>query len=438
MNQQSNSAQRVVVTGMGIMSPVGIGAEKFAAQLLANQSGVGVIESLDYTASPGNVGAEVREFTLSSARKEHLKQHRKSIKVMCREIQLGVAAALQAVQHSGIDMDTIDHTRFGVDFGANLMLSPPDVLKDAAWKCTTPEGDDFRFGFDEWGTIGLPSMEPLWLLRYLPNMPACHIGIAVDARGPNNSITLDEASGNLVVAETCGILRRGIADVMITGTTGTRVHPVKTMHSAMWDKLADTPEAPEERCRPFEKQRSGDVVGEGSGSLILETEEHAQQRGATIYATVLGTGSSCVLSRTGQADRRTAMRQAMQAALRSADLSPQDIGHVNANASGSPTGDQEEAAAIQDVFGPDTDIPVTAVKSFLGNSGSGCGPLETAASILSVREGVVLPTLNYQQPDPDCPLNVVHDGNLAIENRVFLKLSVTRQGQASAVIMSVA
>lgn len=430
----SESKRRVVITGVGIVSPIGIGVAPFWENLAAGRSGIGPIESLEYTAAPDNIGGEIKDFTESSARKVYLKRLRKNIKLMCREIQFGVTSALLALDDSGLNLDEIDSTRFGVEFGANLMFSPPSVLNDPCMRCVHEDG----FHFDDWGQTGLTAMEPLWLLRYLPNMPACHIGIAADARGPNNSITLDDASGNLVLGEAASIMRRGAADVIIAGSTGTRLHPVKTMHSQMWDELASTPDDPAKRCRPFDRDRAGQVVAEGAGAFVLETAEHAEKRGAQPLAAILGTGSSCVISRQGTPNRTEALVRAMRGALQEAGLSPEQIGHINAHGSGDPTEDRQEAAAIVAVFGEQPQVPVTAIKSFLGNSGSGSGVLELAASVIGLSHGVVPHTLNYETPDPDCPLNVVHGEPLATDNRTTLSINVTRFGQASAVITGAA
>ena len=437
MEDQLNSPRRVVFTGLGIVSPIGIGVDPFWESLLAGRSGVGRVECLPYIGAPDCAAGEVREFTDSAARKQYLRQHRKSIKVMCREIQLGVASAMQALDQSALAMDQIDHERLGVDFGANLMFSPPSVLRDACMMSLREDETTPVFDFNRWGGEGINGMEPLWLLRYLPNMPACHIGIAADARGPNNSITMDEASANLVLGEAAAIIRRGRADAMIAGTTGTRVHPVKTMHAKMWDQLADQPAALEERCRPFDLNRSGQVVGEGACSFLLEDETHALARGADILGVLLGSGSSCVQTASGQPDCRQAMVNAMRVALSNADLQPSDIGHVNANGLSTTEDDKLEVRALREVFGDDVP-PVTALKSYLGNAGSGCGTLELAGSLLGMRHGVVPATLNYETPDPECSINVVHGQPAEATKKVVLSINVTRCGQASALIAGAA
>jgi 3-oxoacyl-[acyl-carrier-protein] synthase II len=435
MNSERETRRQVVITGLGILSPIGIGVEAFWESLAAGRSGIAELGLMSYSAAPGNVAAEVNEFTEKSARKQYLQSQRKSIKVMCREIQLGVASAGLAMEHAGLSGSEIDRDRFGVDFGANLMLSPPEVLRDPCWACADENGGGHEFHYERWGEQGLSSMEPLWLLKYLPNMPACHIGIFADARGPSNSITLAEASGNLALGEASRIIHREWADVMIAGTTGTRVHPVKTIQAALWDTLAEGEAAPETWCRPFDLKRTGQVLGEGACSFILEETEHARQRGAAVLGRVLGSGSSCVADRDGKPRFREALATAMRSALRDADLAPDEIGHVNAHGLSTTQLDREEAAAIQDVFGSYTEkLPVTAIKSYLGNAGSGCGSLELAASIVGLLHGVVPHTLNYETPDPACPLNVVRGEPRSVTNKRLININVTRMGQASALI----
>jgi 3-oxoacyl-[acyl-carrier-protein] synthase II len=365
---------------------------------------------------------------------------------MCREIQLGVASANLAVQHARLDADTLKRDRFGVEFGANLMLSPPDVLKDSCWKCVDGDDSAREFHHDRWGAMGenkdqnsgMGELEPLWLLKYLPNMPACHISIGLDARGPSNSMTMDDASGNLALAEASRIIGRGRADVMIAGSTGTRLHPVKSIHAKLWDEIAHSETSSDTWCRPFDRNRNGQVVAEAACSFIVEAEAHAQDRGATILAEVLGAGSACVVNRQSQPDLRTALAIAMQKTLDDAGLEPKDIGHINAHGLGSKAVDAAEAKAILDVFGPThPNIPVTAFKSYFGNSGSGNGLLELAGSILGLREGNIPPTRNFETPDPACPINIVAGSPLPTKNRVVLNVNVTRSGQASATVIEV-
>lgn len=435
MNQPTRD---VVITGIGIVSPLGIGLDRFRENLLAGRSGVHQCKLFPVTASPGSVGGEVSDFTEDMAKKGLLKEQRRNLKAMCREIQMGVASALLALQQGGVNLSTINHERLGVEFGANLMLSAPDILEQSCLNCCDPPGST-QFSFEQWGLVGLPSLEPLWLLRYLPNMPACHISISADARGPSNSLTMDDASASCVLGEARRVLQRGHADILIAGTTGTTLHPIKTLHLGLFHDLAATPEAAEARCRPFELNRSGRVVGEGACTFILEERAHAEQRGAHLWARLRGAASSCVLSPTGVVGTRAALANAMRGALRDAGLTVDQIGHINAHGLGTRQTDVEEARAILDVFGPELGrkIPVTALKSYMGNSGAGSGSLELAGSIVGLSQGVIPHTLNYETPDPECPLNIVSGKPLATDNPLVLKINVTRMGQASASIVEV-
>lgn len=435
----STELRRVVISGAGIISPIGIGRDNFWNGIAEQKSGLTKVDRLAGTALPHNIAGEVKNFDEKTARKEYFasKDQKKSIKIMCREIQLGVASANLAITDGQLDLEAIDHTRLGVEFGANQMFSPPEVLAPGAFACS----DEKDFQFDRWGDEGLAQMEPLWLLKYLPNMPACHIGIRADARGPNNSLTMAEASGINALAEAYRIISNNRADIMLGGSTGTRVESVKTIHARLWDQLADYGDEadPGTWCRPFDATRRGQVVGEGACTFIVEEEEHAKARGAEILGTILGIGGSCVMDVSGTADRRKAMVNAVNAALRDADLSPSDVESIHAHGLGETVADAEEADALSTVFGDALpNIPVTALKSYIGNSGAACGTLELAASLLAAKNGVLPAVLNYSQPDEKCPLNVVQGEHLTSSAKVILNLNVTAQGQAAAIVVAAA
>ncbi len=424
--------KRVVITGAGIVSPIGIGRDEFWDGIAAGKSGVSKIDLLSGSALPGHVAGECKEFTDSSAKKQYLTAQRKSIKVMCREIQLGVASAHLALANSELDIAAIDHERLGVDFGANQMFSTPDVLSEGVFRCD----EDRKFNFDRWGDEGLAGMEPLWLLKYLPNMPACHIGIHADARGPNNSLTLAEASGNSAMGEAFGIISTGRADMMLAGSTGSRIQPTKCLHAALWDEMASYEDAdPATWSRPFDASRRGQVAGEGACTFVFEEEEHAKARGASIFGEVLSQASCCAINVDGTPRIKDALVGAISKALQRAGVSPSDIGHINAHGLGGTQADIDEALAIHEVFGAAAStVPVTAFKSAIGNSGAACGTLELAASLIGLQNGVIPATLNYSTPDENCKLNIVHGEPLKTDNKLFLTVNVTAFGQAAALV----
>ncbi len=430
------SPRDVVITGLGIISPIGIGRASFLSGITEGRCGLKPVQLNSWVAAPGCIGGEVSDFNDETAKKEHLKSLRKSLKVMCREIQMGVASALQAMEDAGLKQGSVPPDRIGCDFGANLMSSPPDVLQDGAMRCRTNRTGNLAFDYDQWGEVGMGGLEPLWLLKYLPNMPGCHIGIALEAHGPNNSITHDEASGCLVIGEACNAIRRNRADVMVAGVTGTRIHTVKACHFRRMDVLADGPA--ELRLRPFDNDRIGEALSEAACSLILESREHAEARGAKILGTILGCGASSVSSREGLADEASAIQMASQVALDRAGILAGDLGHINACASGHLERDRYEAIGLRRLLGDAADrVPVTAIKSYTGSAGSGSSLIELAASLLGLQQGLIPRTLNFRTADVEAPLNVVHGESAKAANGVFLKTSVTRMGQASAVVVRV-
>jgi 3-oxoacyl-[acyl-carrier-protein] synthase II len=277
-------------------------------------------------------------------------------------------------------------------------------------------------------------MNPLWLLKYLPNMPAAHLAIYNDLRGPNNSLTQREASANLAIGEALRYIARGSADIIVSGATGTYVHPTKTIQVTIQQELAGNGAEPARACRPFDRDRTGMVLGEGAGAIVLESLDSAQQRGATIYGEVLGAAVGTVLDRNRVARRGQALEQVMRGALRDAGATPQDVGHIHAHGVSTHSGDREEAQAITALFGPPPkQPPVTAAKSYFGNLGAGSGAIELISSLLALRHGELFGVLNYDTPDPECPLAVARHG--APSGKTFLNANVSMQGQASCVFV---
>ena len=434
-NSSERPSRRVVITGMGLISPLGNDIEAFWQKLSAGHSGVGPVTSLPPGPLPVDFAAEARDFTgrvedfgpLEGEAKKHV---RKGLKVMCRECQMGVAAAQRALFDAGFAPGRCDPERSGVVFGSDYMITEPDEFTAGIVDCLDEQR---RFHFSRWATLGLSKMNPLWLLKYLPNMPASHIAIYNDLRGPNNSITHRESAGNLAIGEAYRVILRSHADVMIAGATGTRIHPMKAVHAALGEKLAKDCE-PTKAARPFDLHRGGMVLGEGAGAVVLESLESAEKRGATIYGEVIAAGSSAVADANLAPRRGQAMVNAMRAALRESRLTPQGLGHIHAHGLGTRTGDVEEAGAIREVFGERGDsVPVTAAKSYFGNLGAGSAVAELIASTLALKNKQLFAVLNYETPDPECRLNVTRTASDPGDS--FLNLSVTPQGQASCVLV---
>ena len=425
--------RRVVITGLGLISPVGNTLESFWTALTSARSGIGPVTRLPGALMQMPFAGEAREFTGDIADfgpldKDQTRAIRKGVKVMCREIQMGVAAAQRALADAGLAAGKFTAERSGVVFGSDYILSGPDEFVDAFARCLDT---DRQFVFEQWAGQGIPQVTPLWLLKYLPNMPASHIAIYNDLRGPSNSLTMREASSNLAIGEAAQLISRGSADMIVAGATGTRVHPLRTLHVVMQEEVVREGDDPQRACRPFDRNRQGMVLGEGAGALVLEDYDTAQARGATIWGEILGSGSSAILDKRGVGDLRAATGTALRQTLRSAGLKPTEVDHIHAHGAATRRSDAAEAQAIRDVFG-DQQVPVVAAKSYLGNSGAACGALEIIGSVLAIRHGHLFPVLNFVTPDEECPVIVVRTLDVPAGN-VFLSVSLTPLGHASAV-----
>lgn len=428
---------RVVITGVGVISPIGCTKEAVWESLWSGRSGVRVLQRIPAGVLPAHYGGEILEFQgraedFFPATKEQSKAIRKQLKVMCRESQIGVAAAQRAMADAGLRPGQFDPERIGVSFGSDYMLSMPEDFIQPVQACLNAGG---RFEFARWALEGMPKLEPLWLLKYLPNMPASHFAIFNDLRGPNNSITQREASANLAVGEAFEILRRGDADVMVAGSTGTRLHPMKAIHAFQQEQLADERFSPEEASRPFDRDRAGMVLGEGAAAVVLETLQHAEARGAKIYGEVLAASAHAVAESRLIARRERAMELVLRSLLRRGGLEPEQIGHLHAHGLSTQSADREEAQAIRAVFGQRRKpLPVVAAKSYFGNLGAGSGLVELVASLLALEHGELFATLNYRTPDPECPIHVVGQAGEG-PGACFININVTPQGQAAGLLI---
>jgi 3-oxoacyl-[acyl-carrier-protein] synthase II len=430
------SVRRVVVTGVGLVSPLGLSPDDLWSGLVAGHSAVGPIGLFPTAGLPLHHGAEARGFTgeidnFGPLENETKKAIRKGLKVMCRESQMAVAAAQRALHDCGLlGADRVPE-RFGCVFGSDYMLTLPEDFTSGVARCRAAGGD---FEFDRWATDGMPLLNPLWLLKYLPNMPASHIAIYNDLRGPSNSLTLREASGHVAVGEATMTIQRGAADVMLAGATGTRIHPMKTVHALQSEQVALGPDDPTTWSRPFDRHRRGMVLGEGAAVLVLEELEHARKRGATILGEVLGHASRHAADRLNVGLKRKSLGLAMSRALEMAALPGGRPGHVHAHGLSTVGGDRSEAEAMRDVLGSEASrIPTVAAKANFGNLGAGSGLVECIASLLAMRRGTLFPLINYSAPDPECPIRAAVAGDEA--GASFLSASVTPQGQAGAVVI---
>jgi 3-oxoacyl-[acyl-carrier-protein] synthase II len=418
----AHSPDEVVITGLGVVSPIGIGREAFWAALVQGRSGVRSIGLFDATAMPVHIGGEVTDFQPAA-----YVSKRKSLKLMSRDAQLGVAASTLACHDAGLVRGGVDPERLGVVMGADRVSLDLDECEATYRPCVADGGFDFRHWAD-----GMAKTFPLLFLKVLPNMIASHVAIEHDARGPNNTMHHAELSGLLAVSEACRTIQRGAADVMIVGGASSQLNPFDWVRHCVLGSLSCRQEDPSDVLRPFDARRDGEVWGEGAALMVLERRSHAEARGAEIRARVL----SCATAwqpgdATGPAGR-AGLRAAIATALRRAGVQPDELGHVNVHGLSTVEDDRAESRALADVV---PGVPVLAPKSYFGNLGAAAGAVEMAASVLALESGLVPSTLNYRQPDPECPVHPIVGGPIRARSSLALTLNWTRAGQATVVVL---
>jgi 3-oxoacyl-[acyl-carrier-protein] synthase II len=264
------------------------------------------------------------------------------------------------------------------------------------------------------------------MLKYLPTMLACHVSILHNAQGPNNSITESDVASLLAVGEAARILRRNQSDFFLAGGADSKMNPLSMTRQQMFGHLSKNNEMPQKALKPFDRQRDGLVLGEGGCVFAMEDLEHAQKRGAPIQGELVGFGAAFDRGLTGKG-----LARAIRVALEQAKITPADVDHVNPHGIGSVALDAFEARGIHEVFG--TSVPVWAVKPHIGNLSAGSGTTEMAASLLALKHGTLPPTLNYESPDPACPVKVLTKAQ-PITKPYFVKTGFTEMGQCAAVV----
>ncbi|MBA2114808.1 beta-ketoacyl-[acyl-carrier-protein] synthase family protein [Bremerella alba] len=417
------SQVEVVITGNGVVSPIGIGNQAIWESLMAGKSGIAPLSVFTMPDYPVTFGGELKDFD----GKKYVKP-RKALKVMCREIQTGFAAAALAMDQAGLEPGSIDPDRLGVVYGSEMMYSDFEDLRDAYDQCI----EEGWYQHDRWGPSAMSETNPLWMLKYLPNMPACHVGIYYDGRGHNNTICLEEASAINAFSEALSHLRRGTMDCMIAGATGSRLNLNVLLYRGD-SLLSHRNEEPEKASRPFEKDRDGAVSSEAAAAMVLETREKAEARGANILGKVLGASSTFGRITPEAPVSPEAVKNCINATLRDAGITKDDLACIISHGSGNIADDPLEAQGIKAAL---PGVPVAALKSYYGNSGSACGALDAAVAVLALQHGKVPATLNYDTPDPACDIPIIHGQPLDIDKSAILILSHTRKGQCAAMVVA--
>lgn len=392
--------KRVVITGIGVVSPIGVGKEAFGTALREGKSGANMITNFDVSAFSTRFACQVKDF------KPEDFIDRKKAKRMALFTQFGFAAAKMAVEDSGIDFSKEDISRVGVVTGTGMCGL--EILER-----------EHRNLLEKGPGRVSPFLIPMIITNMLPGEIAIHYGV----KGPNYAVSSACASSNHAMGDALRLLRYGDVDVMITGGAEAAITPIGLGGFCSLRALSSRNDAPEKASRPFDKNRDGFVMGEGAGIIVLETLEHAQKRGAKIYAELVGYGASDdAYHMTAPDPSAEAGILAMKSAIKDAGISPDEVDYVNAHGTSTEYNDAAETLIIKKVFGDRASkIAISSTKSMTGHLLGAAGAAEIVATLLCMEQNFIHPTINYETPDPACDLDYVP--NTAREQKINCALS---------------
>jgi 3-oxoacyl-[acyl-carrier-protein] synthase II len=443
------SSARVVITGLGAVSPLGLTVGDMWKGLCAGRCGIGKITAFDPVGFSCKLAGQVPDYKIQQYVP---KSYRKAIKMMSRDIELAVIAANEALTDSGLITKginpekvsalggtspcggNVNPERMAINMGAGLISC--DVIEMApAVAASVANG---KFDIHKWGKEGLELVTPLWLLKYLPNMLACHIGIIHDIEGPSNTITCAEVSGYIAIAEAKEVIARGNSDIALAGGAESKVNPVLIMRQCLIKRATSRHNGNGEgACRPFDAGASGSVFGDGGGIIVLENLDSAARRGAKIYAELVGTGQSTSINPAYEhiEPDGKGITIAIEKALAQANILPKDIDLIIPHGVGIPQDDLAEAKGIEAAIGSETKrIPVWPTKSMLSNTGAACGGLDVVAAVCAMRDGLIPSAKNCARKAAGCNLNIVKE-TIKADIRFTLCCGYTYGGQTAAVVI---
>ncbi len=442
--------ETVVITGVGIVSPIGIGATDFFDALLQGKSGIrSLADRTDRDARPPTdtpidgvwIGAPIVDFDA-----KQFVRPRKALKVMCREIQMAFAASELAIQHAGLSEHLpsnpngpLKPDRVAVVFGSEIFFNPPEELADSIRRCLDHQG---RVQTGQFGDAAKREIMPLWMLKYLPNMPACQVGISVNAQGPNNSLILGDVSGPAALIECVSYLQRGLADLALVGATGTQISAMRLCFRHDYPIVERGTHDLADVSRPHQPDASGVVGGEAAATVALETAEHCENRNGTVLARVLASASRFFATEAMKSSERSADRQSVAsrgakraielsifAVLESARVHPQQIGLVVSHGLGDQQVDTAERQALQHCG---IQAPLVAASASIGHVGAASGMIDIALGTLALSKQMIPPTRNATADDPSGLLVQAQP----LQSPYVLCLSHTTEGSAIATLLS--
>ena len=432
-----NSA-RVVITGLGAVTPLGLTVSDTWEGLCAGTCGIGKITAFDPVGFSCKLAGQVPDYKIQ---KYVLKTYRKAVKLMSRDIELAVIAANEAFLHAGLITRGIDPEnvnvnpeRVAINLGAGLISC--DLVELAPAVAASVTGG--KFDIRKWGKEGLELVTPLWLLKYLPNMLACHIGIIHDIQGPSNTITCAETSAHLSIAEAAQIIARGGSDIALAGGAEAKVNPIVMIRQCLLKRAThQNNDEPASACRPFDADAKGSVFGEAAGVVILESLENAERRGAKIYAEVAGIGHSNSINPAYEHIELDGkgIEIAIKKAIADAQIEPEDLDLIIPHGTGIAADDLAEAKAIRSALGEAAaEIPVWPTKSMLSNTGAASGAVDVIAAVCAMADGKIPAAKNCNRRADGCNLNIA---NMMREKKIryALSCSYTYGGQTAAIVL---
>ena len=403
----------VVVTGIGVFTSIGCNRVDFWNSLITGKSGIKRIHAFDPQAHESQIGSEV----LSYKPEDYF--DRKESRKMARVSQLASSAAIEAVKDAGLDLNNEDRARVGC------------VIGSAAGDYTHLEDQHIRFL-----KMGPGSVNPLTVPRVIPNMAACNAAMVLGIHGPNLGVSAACSTGTHSIGIGLGLLRGGLADVILAGGAESTMTPLVLDAYASMGVLSTFNENPEMASRPFDLNRDGFVMGEGACVLVLETLEHAQKRGAKPLALLSGFGmTSDAYGIAAPEPNGVWAAAAMQLAVKDAGLNPVDIGYINAHGTSTRVNDKTETLAIKLAF-RNRNIPVSSNKSMMGHTLGAAGAIEAAATVLAVHHGILPPTINFETKDPECDLDVIPNKARAVNIKAAISNSFGFGGQNGVLVFS--
>jgi 3-oxoacyl-[acyl-carrier-protein] synthase II len=411
--RNGRNGTRVVVTGMGAITPIGNSVKEFWVSCLAGKSGIDILTSFDHSAYPIHIAGEIKNFDPE----EHM--DRRDARRMARFSQFAIAATHEAIKHAELDMDEVERTRVGVLIGNGIggLVETQEAVRTIEKR-------------------GGMKIDPFYYPKMLPNMAAAHIALHIGAKGYNNTVITACAAGTQALGDALDLVRAGRVDVAIAGGTEATLCETGLAGFAVIRALSSHNDEPERASRPFDAERDGFVASEAAGIFVLENLEHARERNAPILAELSGYGAgNDAYHVVAPSEDGEGAANAMRWALDDAGVEPAQVDYISAHGTSTKLNDISETLAIKRVFGEDAyRVPISATKSMIGHSFGAAGAVESVAAVQTIQTGMIHPTINYEHPDPDCDLDYVPNKARRADVDVVLKNSFGFGGQNACLV----